>query len=89
MGANTAKNELAASAEEQAQQYLTFVLRGEMFAIGIRNIKEIIEYGSLTEVPMMPEFIRGGSGRRRASAPEYAPTSFRAWARSMESSSSF
>ena len=30
-----------------------------MFAIAILNIKEIIEYGNLTEVPMMPSFIRG------------------------------
>lgn len=69
MGANTAKNELAASAEEQAQQYLTFVLSGEMFAIGILNIKEIIEYGSLTEVPMMPEFIRGVINLRGSVVP--------------------
>ncbi|MDO9190529.1 MAG: chemotaxis protein CheW [Sulfurimicrobium sp.] len=43
----------------EAQQYLTFTLGGEMFAIAILNIKEIIEYGSLTTVPMMPEFVRG------------------------------
>ncbi len=43
----------------EAQQYLTFTLGGEMFAIEILNIKEIIEYGSLTTVPMMPEFVRG------------------------------
>lgn len=40
-------------------QYLTFLLGGEMFAIPILNIKEIIEYGYLTTVPMMPAFIRG------------------------------
>ena len=40
-------------------QYLTFMLGGEMYAIGILNIKEIIEYGQVTEVPMMPAFIRG------------------------------
>ncbi len=40
-------------------QYLTFVLGGEAFALGILHIKEIIEYGDITEVPMMPEFIRG------------------------------
>lgn len=40
-------------------QYLTFQLAGEMFAIGILNIKEIIEYGQITAVPMMPEFVRG------------------------------
>ncbi len=43
----------------QPGQYLTFLLGGEAFAIGILNIKEIIDYGEVTEVPMMPEFIRG------------------------------
>lgn len=43
----------------EGQQFLTFTLGGEMFAIEILNIKEIIEYGSLTTVPMMPEFVRG------------------------------
>ncbi len=50
-------------------QYLTFQLGGEMFAIGILNIKEIIEYGHLTEVPMMPEFIRGVINLRGAVVP--------------------
>lgn len=40
-------------------QYLTFLLSGDLYALGILNIKEIIQYGDLTEVPMMPTFIRG------------------------------
>ncbi len=40
-------------------QYLTFTLGGEMFAIGILGVKEIIEYTSLTDVPMMSDCIRG------------------------------
>jgi len=43
----------------EGQQFLTFTLGGEMFAIEILNIKEIIEYGHLTTVPMMPDFVRG------------------------------
>jgi purine-binding chemotaxis protein CheW len=43
----------------EESQYLTFWLADEMFAIGILNIKEIIEYGQLTSVPMMPSFVRG------------------------------
>ncbi|MDD5248153.1 MAG: chemotaxis protein CheW [Rhodocyclaceae bacterium] len=43
----------------ETHQYLTFTLSGEMFAVGILNVKEIIEYGTLTEIPMMPPFIRG------------------------------
>jgi len=48
---------VARSAEAPAQ-YLTFSLGGEMFGVGILNVKEIIEYGNLTEIPMMPAFIR-------------------------------
>lgn len=47
------------AASNETHQYLTFTLHGEMFAVGILNVKEIIEYGTLTEIPMMPPFIRG------------------------------
>ncbi len=53
----------------QTQQYLTFVLATEVFAIGILAIKEIIEYGNLTEVPMMPEYVRGVINLRGAVVP--------------------
>lgn len=43
----------------EQQQFLTFLLREELFAINIHPIKEIIEYGQLTKVPMVPEFVRG------------------------------
>ena len=51
------------------QQYLTFLLGGEMYAVGILNVKEIIEYGTLTEIPMMPAFIRGVINLRGAVVP--------------------
>ena len=50
-------------------QYLTFMLGGESFAIGILAIKEIIEYGGVTEVPMMPACIRGVINLRGAVVP--------------------
>ena len=58
-----------AAAAEPLQQYLTFVLSGEVFGIGILAIKEIIEYPSLTEVPMMPEYVRGVINLRGAVVP--------------------
>lgn len=61
--------EVAEVEDVQEQQYLTFMLRGEVFAIGILSIKEIIEYGKLTEVPRMPEFIRGVINLRGAVVP--------------------
>jgi purine-binding chemotaxis protein CheW len=59
----------SATQEEQQRQYLTFMLSGEIFAIGILRIKEIIEYGNLTEVPRMPDFIRGVINLRGAVVP--------------------
>lgn len=50
-------------------QYLTFFLAGETFAIGISGVKEIIEYGDLTIIPMMPEFIRGVINLRGSVVP--------------------
>ena len=50
-------------------QYLTFMLGGETYAMGILAIKEIIEYGNLTEVPRMPSFIRGVINLRGAVVP--------------------
>lgn len=56
-------------ATAEQNQYLTYVLGGEMFAIGILCVKEIIEYGHLTVVPMMPESIRGVINLRGAVVP--------------------
>jgi len=54
---------------EEQQQYLTFMLSGETYAISILRIKEIIQYGQLTEVPRMPNFIRGVINLRGAVVP--------------------
>ena len=62
------ENAAAAKGGEQTQ-YLTFMLGGETFAIGILGIKEIIEYSTLTEVPMMPACIRGVINLRGAVVP--------------------
>lgn len=60
---------LASQACVDKTQYLTFMLGGEVFAIGILAIKEIIEYRALTEVPMMPDCIRGVINLRGAVVP--------------------
>tara|TARA_R110000851_G_scaffold3048_4_gene12346 strand:+ start:16108 stop:16674 length:567 start_codon:yes stop_codon:yes gene_type:complete len=62
-------HESPSSAMEESGQYLTFLQRGEMFAIGILGIKEIIEYANLTTVPLMPEFISGVINIRGAVVP--------------------
>ena len=50
-------------------QFLTFMLGEEQFAVGILHIKEIIEYGSLATVPMMPVCVRGVINLRGAVVP--------------------
>src|ERR1017187_1090277 len=69
---NQANNMLVVARQatsHEDQQYLTFLLSGEMMAIAILHIKEIIEYGNLTEVPMMPSFIRGVINLRGSVVP--------------------
>lgn len=66
------KHSTAAVTEGQSaerEQYLTFNLRGELFAIGILSIREIIEYAQLTQVPMMPTYIRGVINLRGSVVP--------------------
>ena len=57
------------TAAAPAGQYLTFVLGGEVFALGILAIKEIIEYSDLTTVPMTPQYVRGVINLRGAVVP--------------------
>jgi purine-binding chemotaxis protein CheW len=54
---------------EQQHQYLTFHSGDELFAMPIARVREIIEFGSLTPVPMMPTFIRGVINIRGAVVP--------------------
>jgi purine-binding chemotaxis protein CheW len=67
--ANVKAAAVAAPGSEQTHQYLTFVLAGEVFAMGILAIKEIIEYADLTVVPMMPEYVRGVINLRGSVVP--------------------
>ena len=56
-------------AAEERSQYLAFTSGGETFAIDIRSVREVIQYGGLTEVPLMPTFIRGVINLRGAVVP--------------------
>lgn len=40
-------------------QYLTFKLSGETYAVSILRLREIIDFTELTNVPLVPQFIRG------------------------------
>jgi len=49
-------NELAVTEQDQ---HLTFDLSNEELAVPVMNIREIIRYGKLTKMPMVPNFIEG------------------------------
>lgn len=51
------------------QQFLTLTLGSELFALPIEHIREIIEFGGLTEIPLMPAFLRGVINLRGAVVP--------------------
>jgi purine-binding chemotaxis protein CheW len=54
---------------QESSQFLTFMLSDETYGINILDIKEIIEYGNLTPVPMMPKFIAGVINLRGSVVP--------------------
>lgn len=58
-----------AEAAPEPELYLTFMLGGEAYAVRILSIKEIIEYGGVTPVPLMPPTIRGVINLRGAVVP--------------------
>lgn len=64
--ANTA---VESESRHDQQQYLTFMLGRETFALHILGIKEILEYTQPTDIPMMPAFIRGVVNLRGAVVP--------------------
>jgi len=51
------------------EQFLSFMLDGEMYAMTLQPVREIIEYPGETAVPMMPPCIRGVINLRGAVVP--------------------
>jgi purine-binding chemotaxis protein CheW len=58
-----------ASAPGDKFHCVTFILGGDLFAIEIGTIREIIEFDGITRVPMMPDFVRGIINLRGAVVP--------------------
>ena len=58
-----------AATAESAAQFLTFTLGEEVFAMDIRTVREIIQYGPMTTVPLMPGFVRGVINLRGSVVP--------------------
>lgn len=72
MSSLTLQNQSRAPALQEVpliQQFLTLTLGEELYALPIEHIREIIEFGGLTEIPMMPDFLRGVINLRGAVVP--------------------
>ncbi len=57
------------AAVQGTAQYLTFQLADGVFAMDIATVREIIQHGQLTTVPLMPTFVRGVMNLRGAVVP--------------------
>ena len=42
-----------------SNQYLTFNLDGEMFALPVTQVREILEFTPMTRIPQTPDYMRG------------------------------
>ena len=51
------------------RQYLTFQLGEEVFGLDVSNVREILEFTSVTKVPKTPEFMRGVINLRGSVVP--------------------
>jgi len=45
--------------ENKSNQYLTFTLRDEDFAIDIAKVREVLDVSTMTKIPRMPSYISG------------------------------
>jgi purine-binding chemotaxis protein CheW len=61
--------ETAAGVRAGACQFLTLALGDDVFAMDIRTVREIIQHGAMTTVPLMPDFVRGVINLRGAVVP--------------------
>jgi len=43
----------------ETNQYLTFKLRDEVFALDISKVREVLDFTMVTKVPQTPDFMRG------------------------------
>jgi len=50
-------------------EYLTFFIQGEEYAVGLRRVREVIPYDTVTRVPQMPPALRGVTNVRGQVVP--------------------
>lgn len=60
---------MAVAAITETRQYLTFKLTEEVFAVDVAEVREILEYSTITKVPRTPLFMRGVINLRGSVVP--------------------
>lgn len=50
---------MSADNQNETNQYLTFKLDQEIFALGIAKVREVLDFTAITRVPKTPDFMRG------------------------------
>lgn len=53
----------------EMHQHLTFTLDGEVFALHIDSVREVLEYTNITKVPRTPQYMRGVINLRGQAVP--------------------
>jgi purine-binding chemotaxis protein CheW len=54
---------------QQSNQYMTFKLGNELFAIDVEQVREVLEVSAITRVPMAPDYVRGVANVRGKAIP--------------------
>lgn len=60
---------MSVSSITDTKQYLTFRVGEEDFALDVSNVREILEFTSITKVPKTPEYMRGVINLRGSVVP--------------------
>lgn len=60
---------MSISSVSNIRQYLTFQLETEVFGIDVSNVREILEFNSVTKVPKTPDFMKGVINLRGSVVP--------------------
>jgi purine-binding chemotaxis protein CheW len=63
------RNTMAGENSNESTQYLTFRLQEEIYAVDVANIREILDFITITKVPKSPEFMRGVINLRGSVVP--------------------
>lgn len=60
---------MSVSSITETNQYLTFELQNEIFALDISKVREVLDYTAVTKVPQTPDFMLGVINLRGSVVP--------------------